>query len=307
MSFEPKKREDIENDKYNIKSHLNTSLETEGISVSEDLISRTMDAIRLQETTDINTTKDNLEHKKPIFLYRNVRTLITVAAAALILVIGVNAIRILVPIEMKGNMQNYDSAADDMGAKEMYTSEEAPKEDKVSYKMDTSDGLELDTKLTNGIDEDASDRALSGEPAADIYMANKADEELDARGDNDILASPEDLLTFEDITFIEATDVSVITISYIATDEVRNISNKEQLQDFYSVMKKHEFLQGMEDDTTAQYIVKLTSEDKDTQIVFGDTAITVDHTNKDITSHSLYITADQDILLKDLAELMVKE
>ena len=46
MNFDKNKSDYSKLDDMNIKSHLNTSLEMSGISVSEDLIQRTIQAIK---------------------------------------------------------------------------------------------------------------------------------------------------------------------------------------------------------------------------------------------------------------------
>lgn len=53
MNFDKNKSDYSKLDDMNIKSHLNTSLEMSGISVSEDLIQRTLQAIKEQQSTTI--------------------------------------------------------------------------------------------------------------------------------------------------------------------------------------------------------------------------------------------------------------
>ena len=58
--------ERIDFDKLNIKSHLNASLEEDGINVSEELIRRTLDAIRMHEANEPDAAKDIVDHKNLI-------------------------------------------------------------------------------------------------------------------------------------------------------------------------------------------------------------------------------------------------
>ncbi|TAH73835.1 MAG: hypothetical protein EWM47_02195 [Anaerolineaceae bacterium] len=313
MSFEPKKRNEIEMDKFNIKSHLNRSLEAEGISVSEDLISRTMDAIKLQEAKDLDknkdNNKDNLVYKKPIFIYRHARTLVTVAAAVLILVVGINAIRMFAPLGMKKDMAKSENSAsyDDAGTTEIYQTKNAPKEDSGVPDMDTSDGLQSDTKFTGGIAEDDSADLVENEQFVDMFVESKSEDHAEiSSADNDRLTSLGEELTFVDITFIEATDVNQITITSKTTGEIKTISNQEQIDNFYVVMEKHGFRPGTEDDIAAQYVIMLNSDERDSQIIIGETAITVDHTYKDMSSQSVYISTDHNMLINDLNYLLTK-
>ena len=70
-------------------------------------------------------------------------------------------------------------------------------------------------------------------------------------------------------------------------------------------MQKHSFIFEPKEDTAVQYIIKLTSENRDTQVIIGGASVTVDYTKNDITSHSVYITADHTALIQDIEELMI--
>lgn len=298
MSFEPKTRREIEMDNLNIKSHLNTSLEAEGISVSEDLIGRTMDAIRLQE---VDQDKNKIETKKPIF-FRHTRTLITVAAAALILVVGFNALRTLSPIGMKSDMSKSDNSTTnyDAGTTEMYSANEnAPKDGYVAYDQDRA---KSDTKFTEDMAEDLEEDSKQN---TDMFMETKSDEAAggaDEPGLNDIMTGYS--YEFTDIILIEAVDVSEVFIASETTGEMNTISDKLQIDDFYTVMEKYSFAPGSATDKDMQYVVIIKSEERESQINIGETTIIVDHSYKDIMSQSIYKTADHSKLLEELKELI---
>lgn len=308
MSFEQKKQTNIEIDKYNIKSHLNASFEAEGISVSEALISRTLDKIKLHEEMDVDTTKDNIEHKIPIFMNRNIRTLITVVAAALILVVGLNAIRMFGTINLKGDMEKYDSgkARDDMRTTDMHASEEAPRDSKDFIKMDTSDGLAQDADMAASMDEEGAYNTIEKKQSDDMLMSSREEEKSDAENENGLMAYLKDSFTFEEITLIESTDVVMLTISSMTSNETYTISSSVQIQDFYSLMKKHVFMQGTQDDTDALYVLKISSEDSDVQVVIGYDTIKVDYTNKEISSQSIYTSTDQSTIHNEFEKLLAR-
>lgn len=286
MSFEPKKREEIEIDKFNIKSHLNTSLEADGISVSEDLISRTMDAIRLQEANGLDEGKVNRVNKKPILLYRYTRTLIAVAAAALVLVVGLNALRLLKPLGMKSDNETKNFMSYDAEETENYKAD-APMDDSAEYDINSSDDLKLDTT--------AIDRGTEDEHSTVLHSERKMQGILNDAG-----------LTFEDITFIGAADTSLITINSKTTGETKTISDREKIDELYSMLEGHVFMYGELEVVDTQYIIKLSSDDKVTQVVIGGSAITVDYTSNDLSTQSVFITADQSTLLAELEKFLVK-
>lgn len=93
------KNEDFKNDDMNLKLHLNESLDIKGISVSEDLINRTLKAIKvseegLQETTlqgdkqQERETNHETSSKKIIAWSRPVRKIAGTAAAILVVAVG---------------------------------------------------------------------------------------------------------------------------------------------------------------------------------------------------------------------------
>lgn len=309
MSFEPKTRREIEIDELNIKSHLNTSLEADEISVSENLISRTLDAIRLNESNDSDRDKGNNKYKRPL-LFRHNRTLVTVAAAALILVVGFSALRTISPIGMKSEMSKSDNSAsyDDAGKTEMFsTTERAFEEDAVAFEFDElGEEFKADSKIDAytgaGILEDAN---KEGEPSLDNDMVTTKDEKPDSPNSNDrIVSSKGDILTITDIILTEATDAKEISVASQTTDDMNIISDKEQIEAFYSMMEKYSFMENTIVDTDMHYVVNITSEDKESQISIGERAITVDIVHDGIMSQSIYSTADHIMLLKDLKELL---
>lgn len=309
MSFEPKTRREIEIDELNIKSHLNTSLEADEISVSENLISRTLDAIRLNESNDSDRDKENNNYKRPL-LFRHNRTLITVAAAVLILVVGFSALRTLSPIGMKSDMSKSDNTAsyDDAGKTEMFsTTERVLEEDSVAFDFDVAgEEFKADSKMTGYTNEvileDANEER---EQSLENDMVTTKDEEPDSPNSNDrIVSSSGYILTITDIILTEANDVKEISVASQTTDDMNIISDKEQIEAFYSMMEKYSFMENTIADTDMHYVVNITSEDKESQISIGERAITVDIVHDGIMSQSIYSTADHIMLLKDLKELL---
>lgn len=81
-------------DEFHIKSHLNSSLDLREIKVSEELIQRTLKAIKEEESDriDKDVTEDSLQspHKR-IEWIKYARILAGTAAAVIILVVGINS------------------------------------------------------------------------------------------------------------------------------------------------------------------------------------------------------------------------
>lgn len=306
MNFEPMKREDIEVDKLNIKSHLNTSLEAEGISVSEDLISRTMDAIRRNEVNNSDTGQDNMEHKKLVF-FRHTRTLVTVAAAALILVVGINALRMLSPLGSKSDMsKSQNSVSDDAGKTEIfYTTERSREENKEAYDQDTSDGSKSDAPMVGALADEATVDMTEEEEQSFDMKISKSEEQTEEPGvGGRVMAIQGDALTFTEVINIESTEVSSITISSMTADMTNTIANQDQIDKFYSVMNEYLFMQSEAEDTNTLYVVSLASEDGDSQLLISETNIAVNYTRNGTISHGIYSAADHSRLLEEIKNLL---
>lgn len=302
MSFESKK--ELEMDKLNIKSHLNTSLEAEGISMSEDLINRTLNAIRLDEENDINMGKDNSEKGKPVFRLSKARTLIMVAAAALVLLVGLNAIRIYSPLGMKGDMMKSENSTrnDDAGKTEMYSiKEDSVERNQALNDMDETEDLKADMDIAASIDKDIVEARPKESDSVDMLMQS-IEEETSENGmtDNAMIDSEEYLLSFNDILMIMPEDISSIIISTDSTGDMSILSDNEQIDKFYSMMEKYSFTRSYEGDTDIQYKIVLSSTNEERQINVGVSSINVTYYQNGESLSSIYTADDHVQLLNDI-------
>lgn len=299
MSFDPNEKDIFEVDELNIRSHLNTSLEAEGISVSEDLINRTLEAIRKQNPEDDGLVSDRLELKKPSSILRHTRVLVKVAAAVLVLVVGLATIRLLIPADKK-------SYKDDS----MYESDYAAEENNLAmdYKYDdekTDMGKSSSEIQINGIMEhqdiyDSYDSAesVAGEMGDTDRSNNKSHNTADLTSEGTD-ASIEEELGFVDTSMIDPSEVNLIIIRSSLRDEEKTLDLQEQIDWFYSVMEGHFFHYGT-GDTDGIYTIKLMGKDQESLITVGRDCVTVENTNKETASYSILIPIDHDRLINDL-------
>lgn len=126
MNYNDKKNHNIEKDDMNIKSHLDASLDLSGISVSEDLINRTLEAIKKQTAEQSLESDDHLtaqkvaskDTKKVIPWNRYIRGFAGVAAAAVIVVAGYN---ILNNVSYKADKSSDSSFSEEMASNSVGT------------------------------------------------------------------------------------------------------------------------------------------------------------------------------------------
>ncbi|MDD3172256.1 MAG: hypothetical protein PHF63_01080 [Herbinix sp.] len=163
--------EDIKNgleldiDGRSIKSHLDTSFDLNGIHVSEDLINRTLNAIKQQEVEQQETAQQDSkegnekEIVKIIPWSRYIRRIVGVAAAVLVVTAGVNFISGM--NSKKDSSENTAlSLSEDISQKDVVTS---GTESAESYKMDngTTAGIESEVPQAKAEISQASEYALS--------------------------------------------------------------------------------------------------------------------------------------------------
>lgn len=311
MSFEDKKINDKEVDELDIKSHLNTSLEAERISVSEDLINRTLAAINNAES------EEPIVKKSSIFSSGHIRTLVAVVAAIFVLAVGLNAIRIFVPSGMKSDNSVQEAKDYDMDGGIMKNEEARSENYLFSYGVsEDSKEATMESEVTSAgsevkdkIDYTTTDNSLgvgtykSEDIISDDAIEYKADESI-PESDNSIVSTQEFELMFIDIAIIDVDAVTSIIITSEYKNEEKVIADKKQIESFYSLMNDHSYQESIGENSDNRYIIDIIGEEIVSHIVIGYYDIVVEHTKKDMVSHNIYKATDQSKLIEDLKELM---
>lgn len=279
MSFDDRQEKYIDIEDIDIKSHLNTSLEAEGISVSEDLIKRTLEAINKQKD------KERGVEKSFVFPLRQVRTLVAVAAAFLVLVVGFKAIGILGPGGVKSDNIMEDDKSYDMDGGAVNNKESESKNDIFVYDM-----AEDSAELIMGSDADQVDEEL--------------DDNRQELANNKMFTAQNYGLTFTEMSLISPDNVKSISISSADNNETMVITEQEQIKLFYSIMDSYSYQQSAEQDANIQLVIDIIGDDIDSQIIISQSAIFVGHTSKDTASHSIFSASGQSELIEDIRELM---
>lgn len=307
MSFDQKKNDNIEIDKLNIKSHLNTSLEKDGISVSEDLINRTLEAIRKQSqepvAAPISSKQEKLPDSKVIPWYRYARNFAVVAAAGLILVLGVNSLGRVDRKEDasgtakdKANRISYD-----------YSTEGSAPQEAVGNKSDDSVAMDFALKSAestmeaeNDVDykmaADAADNQgspLMKEDSVEMTATSAAPGDEFVEGDSG-------LLSFRDICPILSEDTETITLMANSDKGEKVIGDREDIDNFFLRMEAYAYAEGDNtEDGTLFTITFLTSNGSFTLLFKENTLVTSYKGKDDIIEHN-YQSNDYQQLLSDL-------
>lgn len=329
MNYNDKKKENIDLDELDIKSHLNTSLDLNGISVSEDLINRTLEAIRRQPTELVNEGEvrnaPDKEGKKLHSWNRYVRGFAGVAAAALILVGGYQLLDNLhignsksdsnTELSAGEEYRNYDKSAQIESAENGTLAAKGDAEDTSNSLI--NDSQDMASTADSGYLESKEDGAATGEAAVEPqfsiatdsltnakvgnYYGGAVDEAESEKPNTQMNTELTEILTFRDIFLADPEQAEYITL----TDEVKKssitLTAKDEILEFYTVMDKHQFTQNTEAAEDQNYSVEISNPQKDAlfTMIIGN-YVTVNYQDVDVSSQSLYYAQDIELLKQDL-------
>lgn len=327
----------IEMDDMNLRTHLNTSLDLSGINVSEDLINRTLAAIKVQAASyqDNEYQYEKEEPRNKVIVWnRYARGFAGVAAAALIIAIGYGA---MTQVSFMSKNENTNSTAPqaeyslsmdqaDQASDRITGTESAVTEESASLAMEGKADKELPEEdngqygIASGTSEKSSEMTtkesqLQGSAEAEqgsTFADNTADD-TDAgtsSDDNSItsaLTTENTVYTFREVFLPEPAQVFSITIS----DNINNVSvtltDPSEISGFYNRMDQHEFINGTEAVENQVYTIEVKNLQNESQYIMrvGD-HISVHLTQGDTASVSYYDELGDAYLKQDLEATIAK-
>ena len=307
MSFNQKKNMNIEKDDMNIKSHLDTSLDMSGIKVSEDLINRTLDAIKKQtpvKVTGIDEWKAASGRRRtPVAGV--IKGFASVAAAIFILVVGFNAFRL-----MGGSSKDTADNSADYGTSEnesMQESDEMKAEDAADSSMpylarSKDNGADNDT---GNVEEEFGTAVTQEAPTAEEERIGEtkvtADSNEAAGGYSDAFT-----LSLGDICPINREAAESVDITVVTAEKSIFLSDSADIDDFYTLMGSHAFSEGSESTGNNLYIIKVNSSGAVFTMTVEDAYIITAYSFGNDVTEGRYNTLDHGRLLMDLEGLFRK-
>ncbi|HKL99456.1 MAG TPA: hypothetical protein VJZ06_06070 [Mobilitalea sp.] len=304
MSFNQDKKDTIEVDDLNINLHLNKSLDISKISVSEDLIKRTLEAIKSKsQEQPINVQPVQISEQKVIPWARYIRTFAAVAAAGLILVVGVKSINL--------NEERNDYKSSDV--EEHKTTNKVASEMQTEVTGQTSDGVKFDDQLRQFMDkgeqsseEESSDSDVNKEAEYSVN-ANAADmesaAEIQTAPAENSLYSDIYTLSFGDICPIVNLAAESVNITDSATGDSVFLSNEEDINTFYDMINRYAYTEGADSSGVSNYVIKISSSGAYYTISAEDEYIITNYSYGDEKTDSRYIAAEYKQLLLDIQAL----
>jgi hypothetical protein len=274
-------------DDMNLKEHLNTSLDLDGISVSEELFQRTLAAIKEQQVQREEHGGAEGEEKfgrKIVSWNRYVRGLAGVAAALILVVVGYNVVKQM-PI-VKNETTSMDEAApeanlmmDQSASEEERTNMavEAPAAASATADTSAKEAKQAESEENSEYSIAADNFAEEGNDAAaklDESDTNTGQEGID--GETMITMIPNEVKTHDFSTTLRGADASAVTytlrnILLLTPEEAEyitisnNISGNsitltalEDIQAFYLIMDTHQFTDGGQEEADEEdYTVEM--------------------------------------------------
>lgn len=321
MSFDQKKNDNMEIDELNIKSHLNTSLDIDGISVSEDLINRTLEAIRKQsqetKTTvaaapvEVKEEPASKMERKVIPWTRYIRNLAVVAAACLILIVGVkaqefgrkdsktesapssdNSISLDRTLNKEAPTADTEMAADAAAGSTATEFSAKADEQQAQLKMNADATTTADTAMDN--DTAAEDNSGAGTMGI-ASTGETATAPMESSAYSDIYT-----LSFRDICPIVPETAESVNITEASSDNSVFLSESADINEFYALMDLNSFAEGSESSGVNNYIIRISGNGASFTITIEDNYILTSYIFGEEKTDGRYVAGNHPQLLQDL-------
>jgi hypothetical protein len=329
MNNNDNKNDKLELDELNIKSHLNTSLDLSGISVSEDLINRTLAAIKEQSVSskdEVTKTSTTEPTKKIIAWNRYIRGFAGVAAAVIIVAIGFNIIQQM-PIGMKKSEKAAMPELTSMDNSTDMVAESAPAEENqifdANVAMEKPDEIQYSIMAEAGALEEESKDLTDGEDSSNLAEADET-ELADGNGSSEgtsansvpiqefsaLSRNSDEMITysFREIFVPTPEQAEYITISDNRNNTSITLTQIEDIKEFYIIMDNHQFTgTGNDSLIDPNYTVEMNSPELGTlYTMLVGRNLTVRYTQGESTIENIYFAIDDAVFKQDLEKFFVE-
>ena len=317
MNFDNRDKDDINFDDMDIRSHLNTSLDVRGISVSEKLIQKTLQAIKDQPEMNQDLQDETSKEGRKAPWGRYVRGFAGVAAAALVLLAGYQG---LASLSMdKGNSgapkELIDLAREEATRAEVYYEAEKFQddadvaEDSVEYKMSTT--MESEAQFGVQSSEELKDEPDSIMKGSENHQGGM-EIEPSAPSDNQVkITAKDDGLVQEGIDFsricvLAPEEITSVKITETGNESSINLVSKEEIIDFYSLMEKTVYIPGGNPSSKIEYRIEIIGNDSTNSnyIINISDGMTVEVTSGDTVSYATYTIDRRDEFIREFSKFL---
>lgn len=285
------------NDNLNIKEHLDASLDIKGITVSDELISKTLAAIK-SNAEKVNSDKDSKE-KKAVSWNRYVRGFASAAAVVLIVAAGYAMLHNLHTGKNKtGNIEEKSNMlSDSSNQKETvqdytpYDDTEETEDEAAKKSADVNGAAYFDSSASGADNSDVTDTEMN-KLQSFVFTTE---------------ASPEAAYSIGDIFIPEPELVVSLTINDADANSV-NLTDKEEILDFYNLMDKYQYLDSTvsAQKESRSFIIEAYQQNDEKYTMTIGSNIIVEYGLDGSSDRKVYEASDMILLLDDLRELFDK-
>ncbi len=315
MNFDDKEKEQLDFEQLNIKSHLNTSMELKGISVSEDLINRTLKAINnqtvvKQDQPPLNSQQAEL--RKSFSINKFVRGFAGVAAAAIIIVAGTQLLdgniggsKKDLAIDMNSTAMEQEISGEN-GYGTYFTTDEA----KSGAAETATEEPEVVADVEAKLDENMLTSDV-GEQLDDANMAavapEKTSDTTDLTTGTSLTETEKSKLSFSQLIAPELTGTSAVELTKAEDNITVTLTDQKDIEEFYLAMEKHQFTASTVAPVNIVFQMELTNtEQNQTYLISVGDHLQIEYSDAQTTSMSTYDVVDIDGFQQDLKNLIDK-
>ncbi len=316
MNFDDKEKEQLDFEQLNIKSHLNTSMELKGISVSEDLINRTLKAINnqtveKQDQPPLNSQQAEL--RKSFSINKFVRGFAGVAAAAIIVVAGTQLLDGSIgskkdsASEMNSTAMDQEFTAESDGYEIYTTTDDTAKTGNAGTTTEEPEAVaDAEAKLEeNMVTSDAGETLVDENIAA--VVPEKSSDNIGFTTDNALTAPQQVTVAFTQLVALELTGTAAVELTKAEDNTTVTLTDQKDIEEFYLTMEKHQFTASTVAPVNVVFQMELTNTEKNqTYLISVGEHLQVEYSDTQTTSMSIYDVADIDVFQQDLKNLIDK-
>ena len=315
MNFDDKEKEQLDFEQLNIKSHLNTSMELKGISVSEDLINRTLKAINnqtveKQDQPPLNSQQAEL--RKSFSINKFVRGFAGVAAAAIIIVAGTQLLdgniggsKKDLAIDMNSTAMEQEISGEN-GYGTYFTTDEAKSGAAETATEEPEVVADVEAKLDeNMLTSDAGEQLDDANMAA--VAPEKTSDTTDLTTGTSLTETEKSKLSFSQLIAPELTGTSAVELTKAEDNITVTLTDQKDIEEFYLEMEKHQFTASTVAPVNIVFQMELTNtEQNQTYLISVGDHLQIEYSDAQTTSMSTYDVVDMDGFQQDLKNLIDK-
>lgn len=311
MSFSHREN-NLEKDDMNIKAHLDASLDMSNILMSEKLISRTLDAIKkMEQETAEPASGWNADDERPRYSWPGfAKGIASVAAALLILAVGINAFRM-----MQTSTKDDASSESKIGAGQLAYDEE-------SADSDMLDGAESSVQFSTSSGDAAyeAEDEIKGEEAGNNMKAAQAPE-ADTETDMDMgyaisdeleegsgamrstVAKEEAYLNFYDICPVLNNNAEAASISKAGESSPIMILEGAGIDELLKLFEGYNYIATVDMPDTELYTIDITGGGSGCTVIINEISVTVVYTSGNDIIEGSYSISNSEQLLSELKDM----